>query len=121
MPRVRPGHATRRRHKKILRAAKGYRGSRSKLFKTAKQAVIKSAQYATRDRRNRKREFRALWITRVTAAANARGVSYSKFMGGLKKAGVFLNRKMLSEVAIADPAGFDKLVELARPHVPTNA
>lgn len=116
MPRVRPGHATRRRHKRVLRAARGYRGSRSKLFKTAKQAVIKSKQYATRDRHNRKREFRALWIIRVSAACDARGISYSKFMGGLKKAGIFLNRKMLSEVAIADPAAFDKIVEIAKSH-----
>ena len=117
MPRVRPGTATRRRHKRVLRAARGYRGARSKLFKTAKQAVIKATQYATRDRHNRKREFRALWIIRVSAACDARGISYSKFMGGLRKAGVFLNRKMLSEVAIADPAAFDKLVELAKTHV----
>ena len=112
MPRVRPGHATRRRHKRVLRAASGYRGTRSKLFRVAKQAVIKAGQYAYRDRRARKREFRALWIIRVSAACDARGISYSKFMGGLKKAGVFLNRKMLSEVAIADPAAFDKLVEM---------
>ena len=114
MPRVRLGHATRRRHRKMLRAAKGYRGTRSKLFRTAKQAVIKSGQYAYRDRRVKKREFRALWITRVSAACGMRGISYSHFMGGLRRANVFLNRKMLSEVAIADPPGFDKLVELAR-------
>ncbi len=114
MPRVTPGHATRRRRKRVLKAAKGYRGGRSKLFKTAKQAVIKAGQYAYRDRRNRKREFRALWIIRVAAACKARDISYSQFMGGLKKANVFLNRKMLSEVAIADPAAFDKLVELAK-------
>ncbi|MCK4340371.1 MAG: 50S ribosomal protein L20 [Phycisphaerae bacterium] len=114
MPRVRSGHATRRRRKRVLKAAKGYRASRSKLFKTAKQTVIKAGQYAYRDRRARKRDFRALWIIRVSAASDARGISYSKFMGGLKKAGVFLNRKMLSEVAIADPAAFDKLVDLAK-------
>ncbi|HPM23608.1 MAG TPA: 50S ribosomal protein L20 [Phycisphaerae bacterium] len=116
MPRVRPGHATRRRHKKILRAAKGFWGSRSKLFRSAKQFVIKARVYAFRDRRVRKREFRGLWIIRVSAACEQRGLSYSKFIAGLKKAGVFLNRKMLSEVAIADPAAFDKLVELARAH-----
>ncbi len=116
MPRVRPGHATRRRHKKILRAASGARGTRSKLFRSAKQTVIKATQYATRDRKNRKRDFRALWIIRVSAACEARGISYSKFMGSIKKAGVFLNRKMLSEVAIADPKAFDKLVELAKAH-----
>jgi large subunit ribosomal protein L20 len=113
MPRVQGGHATRRRRARWLKAAKGYRGTRSKLFKTAKQTVIKAGQYAYRDRRNRKREFRALWIIRVSAACEARGVSYSRFIGGLKKAGVALNRKMLSEVAISDPAGFDKIVELA--------
>ena len=114
MPRVRPGHATRRRHKRILKAAKGYRGTRSKLFRSAKSSVIKARRYAYRDRRNRKREFRALWIIRVSAACDARGISYSHFMGGLKKGGVFLNRKMLSEIAIADPAGFDAIVETAK-------
>ncbi len=114
MPRVLPGHATRRRHKRTLKKAKGFWGSRSKLFRVAKQFVIKAGQYAFRDRRARKREFRALWIIRVTAACEQRGISYSRFMGGLRKAGVFLNRKMLSEVAIADPAAFDKLVELAK-------
>lgn len=117
MPRVRPGHATRRRHKKVLRAMSGARASRSTLFRPAKQTMIKAGQYAFRDRRARKREFRALWIIRVTAAAEARGVSYSRFMHGLKQAGVFLNRKMLSEVAIADPAAFDKLVELAKQNI----
>ncbi len=121
MPRVRPGHATRRRHKRVLKAAKGFRGSRSKLYRSAKQSVIKAGQNAYRDRRARKREFRALWITRVTAACNARGLSYSKFMGGLKRANIFLNRKMLSEIAIADAAAFDKIVELAREQVPQPA
>lgn len=114
MPRVRAGHATRKRRKRVLKAAKGYRASRSKLFKTAKQTVIKAGQNAYRDRRAKKREFRALWIIRVAAACEARDISYSAFIGGLKKAGVFLNRKMLSEVAIADAAAFDKLVEIAR-------
>ena len=118
MPRVRPGHATRRRRRRVLRAARGYRGTRSKLFKTAKQAVIKSGQYAYRDRRAKKREFRALWITRLSAACARRGMTYSHFMGGLKRANVFMNRKMLSEVAIADPAGFDKFVELAKANAP---
>jgi large subunit ribosomal protein L20 len=118
MPRVRPGHATRRRHKKVLRDARGYFGARSKRFRTAKQAVIKAAQYATRDRRNRKRDFRSLWIIRVSAACDTRGMSYSKFMGGLKRAGIFLNRKMLSEVAIHDPAAFDKILDLAKQHEP---
>jgi large subunit ribosomal protein L20 len=117
MPRVRPGPATRRRHKRTLRAAKGYWGSRSKLFRVAKQFVTKAGVYAYRDRKVRKREFRALWIIRVSAACEARGISYSRFVTGLKKAGVFLNRKMLSEVAIADPVAFDKLVELAKARV----
>ena len=121
MPRVRSGSATHRRRKRVLRAAKGYRASRSKLFKSAKQTVIKAGQYAFRDRRAKKRDFRALWIIRVSAASEARGMSYSKFMGGLKKAGVFLNRKMLSEVAIADPAAFDKLVEMAQATAPAPA
>jgi large subunit ribosomal protein L20 len=118
MPRVRPGPATRRRRRRVLRAAKGYRGTRSKLFRVAKQAVIKAGQYAYRDRRARKREFRALWITRVSAACAAHGMSYSHFIVGLKRASVFLNRKMLSEVAIADATAFDKLVELARINQP---
>lgn len=116
MPRVRPGHATRKRHKRVLRAASGARGTRSKLFRSAKQTVIKAGRYAFRDRRRRKRDFRSLWIIRITAACEARGLSYSKFIHGLKTAGVFLNRKMLSEVAIADPAAFDQLVDLARKH-----
>lgn len=121
MPRVRPGHATRQRRKRILRDAKGYRGTRSKLFRVAKQAVIKAGQYAYRDRRAKKREFRALWITRVSAACARRGISYSHFIAGLKQASVFLNRKMLSEVAIADPPAFDKLVDLARASSPATS
>ncbi len=117
MPRVLPGPATRRRHKRVLKAMSGARAARSTLFRTAKQTLLKARAYAFRDRRARKRDFRGLWIIRVAAACEARGVSYSKFMGGLKKACVFLNRKMLSEVAIADPAAFDKFVELARPHI----
>jgi large subunit ribosomal protein L20 len=121
MPRVLPGHATRRRHKKTLRAASGFRGSRSKLFRSAKPTLIKGGVYAARDRRARKREFRALWITRVSAACDARGISYSRFMNGLKHANVILNRKMLSEVAIADPVAFDKLAELAKSKVKASA
>ena len=121
MPRVRPGHATRRRRKRVLRAAKGYRGARSKLFRVAKQAVIRAGQYAYRDRRAKKRQFRALWVTRLSAACATRGISYSHFIGGLKRANVFLNRKMLSEVAIADPPAFDQLVELARTNEPGTA
>src|SRR5512146_2500433 len=108
MPRVLPGHATRKRHKRTLKDAKGYRASRGTLFRPAKQTVIKAGQYAFRDRRARKREFRALWITRVSAACDARGISYSRFLNGLKRAGVCLDRKMLSEVAIADAVALDK-------------
>lgn len=112
--RVRPGPATRRRHKRTLRAARGYWGTRSKLFRVAKQFVIKAQCYAFRDRRTRKRQFRSLWTLRVGAACEARGISYSQFMGGLRRANVALNRKMLSEIAIFDPAAFDRLVGLAR-------
>lgn len=121
MPRVRPGHATRRRRKRILRDARGHRGARSKLFKNAKQSVIKAGQYAYRDRRNKKREFRALWITRVTAACRERGLRYSVFMHGLKLACVALNRKMLSEIAIHDPEGFDKIADIAKSAAPAPA
>lgn len=114
MPRVRPGAATRKRHKRMLKRTKGYWGSRSKLFRVAKQFAIKAEVYAYRDRKARKREFRSLWVIRISAAAEARGMSYSHFMGGLRKANIALNRKMLSEVAIHDPAAFDQLVELAR-------
>jgi large subunit ribosomal protein L20 len=114
--RVRPGAATRHRRKRTLRAASGFWATRSKLFRVAKEFVIKGQRYAFRDRRARKREFRALWIIRVTAACEQRGISYSRFMGGLRKANVALNRKMLSEVAIFDPPAFDKLVEIARGH-----
>jgi large subunit ribosomal protein L20 len=117
MPRVRPGPATRHRHQRILKDASGFWGSRSKLFRVAKQLVIKAGRYAYRDRRVRKREFRAMWIVRVSAACEARGLSYSRFMHGLSQANVVLNRKMLSEVAIADPAAFDKIVEIARAHL----
>ncbi len=117
MPRVRPGPATRRRHKRTLRKASGFRATRGTLFRSAKQTLIKAGQYAFRDRKARKRDFRALWITRITAACESRGISYSRFMSGLKRANVYLNRKMLSEVAIADPVAFDKLVEMAKAKV----
>ncbi len=114
MARVTSGVATRRRRKRVLRDSRGSRASLSKLFKNAKQNVIKGGQYAYRDRRAKKRNFRALWIVRITAACRARGISYSVFMHGLSLANVILNRKMLSEVAIADPTAFDKIVELAK-------
>lgn len=112
---------TRRRRKRTLKDASGYRATRSTLFKSAKQTLIKAGQYAYRDRRTKKREFRALWITRISAACAARGLSYSRFMNGLRLACVGLNRKMLSEVAIHDEAAFDQLVELARKHATSAA
>lgn len=117
MARVTNAVATRRRRKRVLRDSRGSRASLSKLFKNAKQNVIKGGQYAYRDRRAKKRNFRALWIVRVTASCRARGISYSVFMHGLSLANVILNRKMLSEVAIADSVAFDKLVELAKAQV----
>lgn len=114
MARVKGAMKTRARHKKILKLAKGYRGAKSKLYKTANQAVMKSLVYAYRDRKAKKREFRQLWIARINAATRANGMSYSKFMNGLKKNGIEINRKMLSEIAIADPEAFAKVVEKVR-------
>lgn len=114
MARVKGAMMTRKRRKKVVKLAKGYYGAKSKLFKMAKQAVMKSGQYAYIGRKQRKRDFRRLWITRISAAAKLNGMNYSTFMNGLKKAGVTLNRKMLSEIAIADPAGFTALVEKAK-------
>jgi large subunit ribosomal protein L20 len=114
MPRVTKSPARRRRHKRVLKAAKGYYGGRSRLYRVAKDAVLKARAYAYRDRRNRKRDFRRLWITRIGAASRQRGMSYSNFIHGIKQAGVALNRKMLAEIAVADPAAFDQLVQLAQ-------
>lgn len=114
MARVKGAMATRKRRKKVLKLAKGYFGSKSRHFKMAKQAVMKSGNYAYIGRKHKKRDFRRLWITRISAACKANGVNYSTFMNGLKKAGVTLNRKMLSEIAIADPAAFTALVEQAK-------
>ncbi len=114
MARVKGAMKTRARHKKILKLAKGYRGAKSKLFRTANQAVMKSLAYAYRDRKAKKREFRQLWIARINAATRANGMSYSQFMNGLKKQGIEMNRKMLSEIAIADPEAFKKLVDQVR-------
>ena len=111
MARVKGAMNTRKRHKKILKLAKGYRGAKSKLFRTANQAVMKSLSYAYRDRKQKKRNFRQLWIARINAAARMNGISYSKFMNGLKKNGIEINRKMLAEIAVSDPAAFAKLVE----------
>ncbi len=114
MARVKGAMATRKRRKRVLKLAKGYRGAKSKLFRTAKQAVMKSLVYAYIGRKQRKRDFRRLWITRISAAAKLNGINYSQFMNGLKKAGVDINRKMLSEIAIQDPAAFTQLVEKAK-------
>ena len=114
MARVKGALMTRKRRKKILKLAKGYFGSKARLFKTAKQAVMKSGQYAYIGRKQRKRDFRRLWITRISAAARAEGMNYSTFMNGLKKAGIELNRKMLSEIAINDSAAVASLVEKAK-------
>ena len=114
MARIKGALATRKRRKKILKLAKGYYGAKSKLFKTAKEAVMKSGQYAYIGRRQRKRDFRRLWIARINAAAKLNGMNYSTFMNGLKKAGVSLNRKMLAELAVSDAAAFTALVEKAK-------
>lgn len=114
MPRVKRGTMTHKRHKKVLRQAQGFWGARSRLFKTAKEAVMRSLRYAYRDRRVRKREFRRLWITRISAACRANGLSYSRFMEGISKAGIVLDRKTLSEIAIHDEQAFVELVDRAR-------
>ena len=114
MARVKGAMMTRKRRKKVLKLAKGYWGAKSRHFKMAKQAVMKSGDYAFIGRKQRKRDFRRLWITRISAACRMNGINYSTFMNGLKKAGITLNRKMLSEIAIADAAGFTALVEKAK-------
>ena len=117
MARVKRGVTASKKHKKILKQAKGYYGSKSTLFKTAKQAVMKSLTYSYIGRKRRKRDFRRFWITRINAAARQNGISYSKFMAGLKKANIELNRKMLSEMAINNPSAFAKLVEIAKKEI----
>ena len=114
MPRVKRGVTARARHKKILALAKGYRGRRKNVYRIAKQAVMKAGQYAYRDRRQRKRQFRALWIARINAAARECGLSYSKFMNGLKRAAIEIDRKVLADLAVFDKAVFAQLVEKAK-------
>ena len=114
MARIKGAVVTRKRRNKVLKAAKGYWGAKSKHFKMAKQAVMKSGNYAYIGRKQKKRDFRALWITRISAQARVNGINYSRFMNGLKKAGINLNRKMLSEIAISDKAAFAVLVEKAK-------
>ena len=114
MARIKGAMMTRKRRKKVLKLAKGYYGAKSKLFRTAKEAVMKSGQYAYIGRKQRKRDFRRLWITRISAAAKINGMNYSTFMNGLKKAGITLNRKMLAELAVSDAAAFAALTEKAK-------
>ena len=114
MTRVKRGVVARRRHKKVFKLAKGYYGARSRVFRVAKQAVIKAGQYAYRDRRNRKRQFRALWIQRINAGARVNGMSYSRFVGGLKKAGIEIDRKVLADLAVHEKAAFAAIVEKAK-------
>jgi len=114
MARIKRGVVARRRHKKILKQAKGYYGARSRVFRVAKQAVTKAAQYAYRDRRQRKRQFRALWITRINAQSRANGITYSQFINGLKKAGIGLDRRVLADLAVHDKPGFAQVVEKAK-------
>lgn len=114
MARVKRGVTARKRHKKVLKQAKGYYGGKSKLYRVANQAVMKSLSYAYVGRKQRKRQFRRMWIARINAAARANGMNYSTFINGLKKANIEINRKMLSEMAVNDPEGFAKLVEIAK-------
>lgn len=114
MPRVKGGYTTRRRRKKILKLAKGYWGRKSKTFRPANEQVLKSLSYAYRDRRNKKRDFRRLWIARINAGARQNGISYSKLMHGLKTAGVQINRKVLADLAVSDPGAFAELVNVAK-------
>lgn len=114
MPRVKNGAVTKARHKKVLKQAKGYFGSKHRLYKTAKEQLMHSGQYAYRDRKQKKRDFRKLWITRINAACRENDISYSRFIEGLNKAGVEINRKMLAEVAINDPKAFSELVKVSK-------
>ncbi|MFA5515882.1 MAG: 50S ribosomal protein L20 [Desulfuromonadales bacterium] len=114
MPRVKRGFKARRRRNKVLQLAKGYRGARSKLFRSATEAVDRALNYAFRDRRVKKRDFRALWITRINAAARENGLSYSRLVFGLRKAEIGLDRKILAQLAVSDPQGFGALVEKAK-------
>ena len=117
MPRVKTGVTAHARHKKILKLAKGYRGARSKQFKKANETIMKAGQYAYRDRKNKKREFRRLWIARINAAARINGISYSRLICGLTKAGVAIDRKMMADLAVKDAAAFTQLVEIAKKNI----
>ena len=113
MPRVRKGAARRKAHKRVVKSVKGHVGSAGRLYRLAKEAAVRAGVYARAGRRMKKRDFRSLWVLRVNAACKQRGIMYSRFINGLKKANIILNRKMLSEIAIADPAGFDAIVKAA--------
>ena len=117
MPRVKRGVTAHARHKKLIKQAKGYRGRRKNVYRVAKQAVTKAGQYAYRDRRQRKRQFRALWITRINAAARENGLSYSRFMDGLHKADIQIDRKLLADMAVNDKTAFARLAEQARQYM----
>jgi len=117
MPRVKSGVQAHVRHKKVIKAAKGYRGRRKSCFRVATQAVDKAGQYAYRDRKVKKRNFRSLWIVRINAAARVNGLSYSRFMHGLNEAGIELDRKVLADIAVRDAEGFEKLAETARTQI----
>ncbi|ADJ63481.1 MULTISPECIES: 50S ribosomal protein L20 [Herbaspirillum] len=117
MPRVKRGVTARARHKKVLALAKGYRGRRKNVYRIAKQAVMRAGQYAYRDRRNKKRVFRALWIARINAAARSHGVTYSVFMNGLKKAAIELDRKVLADMAVTDKAAFAAIVNQVKANI----
>jgi len=121
MPRALSGTVHHKRHKRVMKAIRGHRGAVRRQYRLAKEALVRAGVYAYRDRRNFKRNIRALWITRLTAACRARGFTYSRFIAALRKADVALNRKMLSELAIHDPAAFDKVVETVRPHLVVRA
>ncbi len=114
MPRVKRGVTARRRHKKVLKLTKGHRGTKYSLYRRAHESMLKSLSYSYRHRRERRRDLRQLWITRINAAARLGGLSYSRFIAGLNRAGIAINRKMLSELAVKDPAAFSQLVELAK-------
>ncbi len=114
MPRATGKPASRKRHRRLLAQAKGYRGARSKRYKTARETVIRAMAFAYRDRRARKREFRRLWNVRINAAVRQAGLTYSRFIGGLRKAGVEVNRKLLADLAVSDPSAFTNLIEIAR-------
>ena len=121
MPRVKRGKTALRRRKRLLKEAKGYYGARSKSYRKARETLMRAWAYAYRDRKTKKRTMRSLWIVRINAAARLSDLSYSEFMGGLKKAGIELDRKVLADMAVHDPKGFEQIAEIAKRHIPTRA